>query len=215
MNIVICLPGKTFHSDTLRSIIELNYWGMEKRVDLSYAFAYNPNIYYVRNMCLGGDVKKGARQIPYDGKIKYDYMLWVDSDISFKPQHVEKLISSNKDITSGLYRMSDTINFATVEKWDTEFFKENGYFKFMTMDDIKDKTELIEVDYTGFGFMLVKAGVFESLDYPWFRPIEHKTGDMVEFASEDVSWCNIIKEKGYKIYVDPIVVVNHIKDIKL
>ena len=26
------------------------------------------------------------------------------------------------------------------------------------------------VDYTGFGWVLIKNGVFESLPYPWFAP---------------------------------------------
>jgi hypothetical protein len=37
------------------------------------------------------------------------------------------------------------------------------------------KEDLIEVAYTGIGFMLIKKGVFERLEYPWFKPIENKS----------------------------------------
>lgn len=70
---------------------------------------------------------------------------------------------------------------------------------------------MLEVANTGMGFMLVKRGVFESLDYPWFRPIEKRIGTMVDFTMEDVAFCLTAKEKGYKILVDPRVRVGHEK----
>ena len=76
------------------------------------------------------------------------------------------------------------------------------------------KEELISVDYTGFGWMLVKHGVFESMEYPWFRPEWREfpfETPVKEFTSEDVSWCHLAKENGYDIHVDPTVVVGHEK----
>jgi hypothetical protein len=62
--------------------------------------------------------------------------------------------------------------------------------------------------------MLIKYGVFESMKYPWFRPITQKISDGVEdFSSEDVSFCQTVINNGYKIYVDPTVIVGHEKKI--
>jgi hypothetical protein len=47
----------------------------------------------------------------------------------------------------------------------------------MTLEDSNGKEGLIEVFYTSIEFMLVKKGVFESMEYPWFRPIEKQIGD--------------------------------------
>ena len=32
---------------------------------------------------LGCNVLRGPKQIPWDGKLEYDYQLWIDSDIVF------------------------------------------------------------------------------------------------------------------------------------
>lgn len=65
------------------------------------------------------------------------------------------------------------------------------------------------------GFILVKKGVFESMEYPWFKPIEKKIGNMVDFTMEDVAFCLTAREKGFEIYVDPTVRVGHEKKVIL
>ena len=78
----------------------------------------------------------------------------------------------------------------------------------------EDNTNLLEVSYTGFGFMLIKKGVFESLEYPWFRPLwKEIDGNIHEFMSEDVSICELFKKKNYKIYVNTNVVIGHEKSL--
>ena len=81
----------------------------------------------------------------------------------------------------------------------------------MTPADIYGKEDLIEVVYNGFGFVLVKKGVFEKLTYPWFKPemIHVKGGDYI--LGEDIIVCRDLREKGVKIYVDPLCVVGHEK----
>jgi GT2 family glycosyltransferase len=181
-------------------------------------------------MCLGADVIRGKNQKPFDEKLQYDYLLWIDSDIIFRPEHLIQLLSHNDDIVSGIYMMADNKHFATVKNWDEEYFKQHGSFQFLTPQDIPnnsvqksfaDKPEtvnrqpfpLLEVAYTGMGFMLVKRGVFESMEYPWFRPIEIQIGNMTDFTMEDVSFCLRAQEKGYKIYIDPTVRVGHEKKV--
>jgi hypothetical protein len=79
-------------------------------------------------------------------------------------------------------------------------------------EDIKDKKDPFEVVYTGFGFLLSKYGVFETLQYPWFRPLTQDISkDISDFSSEDVSFCQLIREKGFKIFIDPLVIVGHEK----
>jgi hypothetical protein len=111
--------------------------------------------------------------------------------------------------------MSDNTHYATVETWDDEFFKKHGSFQFLTREDIKLKKELFKVDYTGFGWILVKKGVFESINYPWFRPeyVEYEVQgkQIMDFTSEDVGFSKAIKRKGYDIWIDPSIIVGHEK----
>jgi GT2 family glycosyltransferase len=162
-------------------------------------------------MCLGADVSRGKDQKPFDGKLDYDYLMWIDSDCLFSPQHFMKLLSHDKDIVSGIYLMEGGEALASVKEWDEEYFVKHKCFQFMNIADLQEKNELIEVSYTGMGFMLIKKGVFESMEYPWFRPIKKHIGDMVDFTMEDVGFCLTAKERGYKVWIDPQVRVGHEK----
>jgi GT2 family glycosyltransferase len=168
-------------------------------------------IYFVRNMCLCGDVLRGENQKPFNGKIDYTHLMWIDNDIVFTPQQFQKLLDYDKEIVSGVYLMADQMHYATVEKWDENFFQEKGHFDFIKPDNFKNKTGLIEVAYTGLGFMLVKKGVFESLKYPWFEPLFFTIGQCKDFSSEDVAICTKFKQNGFKIYIDPQIRVGHEK----
>jgi len=59
--------------------------------------------------------------------------------------------------------------------------------------------------------MLIKKGVFESMEYPWFRPEFVQVGNAKDFTMEDVAFCREATRKGYKILVDPTVIVGHEK----
>jgi hypothetical protein len=143
-------------------------------------------------------------------------------------------LGHDKDIVSGVYAMEGGKLIATVKKWDEETFKRQGHFDFMTLQEIEGphlisptgeiprshtergsngKEELVDVAYTGMGFMLVKKGVFEKLEYPWFKPIEKQVGDMVDFTMKDVAFCLRIREKGIHVLIDPMVRVGHEKSM--
>lgn len=162
-------------------------------------------------MCLGGNVLNGANQKPYNGQLDYDYMMWIDSDVIFSVDQFLKLLQHQKDIVSGLYLMEDNYQYATVENWDEEFFAKNGYFTFLNRDTLKNKKDLFQVSYTGFGFMLVKRGIFEQMEYPWFQPEYINIGNARDFTMEDVSFCRKANRLGHQIFVDPTIVVGHEK----
>jgi hypothetical protein len=213
--IVFCLTGNTFSGNFLDSFIELTSYCFAKNIKFLISRRESPVVYYVRNMCLGGDTLMGVNQKPYNGKLDYTHLMWIDNDIIFTPQQFQKLLDHDKDIVSGIYMMSDKKHFATVENWDEEYFKRNGSFEFFSEESIKKRSGLIDVSYTGLGFMLVKKGVFESLEYPWFQPIFHNIGNARDFSSEDVSFCKLIRDKGYQIFIDPKIRVGHEKKVIL
>ncbi len=226
MRIVFCLTGSSFSGRFLDCWGTLLLYCMQNGIDFTVSRKESCNIYYVRNMCLGADLSRGENQKPFDGKIDYTHLMWIDSDILFNPQQFQKLINDDKDIVSGLYLMENNCQFATVKDWDEEYFKQNKSFKFLTPEDIatllrpetsgyegQAQNNLLEVAYTGFGFMLIKKGVFESMTYPWFKPIEKKIGDMVDFTMEDVAFCLRAKENGFKIHIAPAIKVGHEKKV--
>jgi len=107
--------------------------------------------------------------------------------------------------------MEDGKQFATVREWDEEYFAKHGAFQFLRPEDVENSQGRVEVAFTGMGFMLVKYGVFEKLEYPWFKPVEKRIGDVVDFTMEDVAFCLRAKEAGCPVRVDPCVRLGHEK----
>lgn len=212
--VVFCLPGNSFSNNFLMSWSSLLLWCTQNNIDPVISCRQSSNVYFVRSMCLGADVRRGEFQVPFDEQVDYDYIMWIDSDQVFNPEQFQKLLSHDKDIVSGLYLMASGKQFPCVINWDQEYYQKNGKFYFITPKDIEGATGLIECAYNGMGFMLIKKGVFEKLEYPWFKGIDHDLGEgIVEFSSEDVSFCTRIREKGFKIFVDPTVIVGHEKSV--
>ena len=58
------------------------------------------------------------------------------------------------------------------------------------------------MDYAGFGWLLIKHGVFEHSDmkYPWFAPKMQvfESGEVQDMCGEDVSFCLDAKEAGFE-----------------
>lgn len=212
MRVIFCLPGKSYSGNFLMSWTALLNECLRRGIDIILSQRHNSNVYYVRAQCLGAGVLRGRHQKPFDGKIPYDYIMWIDSDQTFEPNQFFKLLSNKKDICGGLYLMDGGREFPVVKEWDTQYFEKEGTFKFLTPMDFPPDRSLMEVVYTGFGFLLVKYGVFESIEYPWFEPQMVTIGENIsDFASEDVSFCLKARKAGFKIHVDPTVIVGHEK----
>ena len=142
-------------------------------------------------------------------------ILWIDDDVVFTPEDFTKLYEEDKDIISGLYLMASGTHFAAVEYWDEEYFQNNGSFEFIEKQNIGSRILPFKVEYVGFGFLLIKKGVFEQLNYPWFEPTYLKIKDCNDFSMEDVTLCLKLKQKKIEVFVHPEVVVGHQKEIEL
>lgn len=218
MKLVLCLPGNNFSGKFLDSLFVFYSWCIQNQIQLFVSRQESCNIYYVRNLCLGGQALAGKNQKPWQGTIDYDYMLWIDSDIIFNPNDFIKLYNMNVDVASGLYLMDcgkDSSLYAAVEVWDENYFEQYGHFEFVTKESLKEKTAPFPVNYCGFGFILIKRGVAESISYPFFEPKYSKIGNCYDFSMEDVAFCHKMIEKGYTIWCNPEVIVGHEKKIIL
>jgi hypothetical protein len=173
-------------------------------------------------MCLNGNVLNGIEQKPFQGKLHYDYIMWIDSDQVFSVQHFMALLNTNEDIVSGYYMMKNCSQYAVVPNMNNDYFLKHGSYQFLDDSMIKEhiettKKHLMEVDYCGMGFMLVKKGVFEQLEYPWFQPetSEFIFGNITikDYNSEDVYFCKKCRELGYKVVINLNVRVGHEKKL--
>lgn len=218
--IIFCLPGSHFSREFVQALCNTVSALSLDGHQIQLAFGYDANVFYARSRVLLCETLKGVDQKPFGGKIDYDYLMWIDSDVIFTVDSVRRLLSHDKDVVSGCYVMHNNTHYPIVETMDHDFFLKKGHYDFWSRDVLKEKQalgKLIPVAYVGFGFMLIKKGVFESLQYPFFSPkrIDFDTENVVEYASEDVSWCMDVRARGYEVLIDPHVIVAHQKLIPL
>ena len=207
MKVVFCIPGNKFSNRFLKCWTNLTKELHKRDIEYELLSQYIPNVYQVRSLLLGADKKFGQYQTPWLGKKDYDYIMWIDSDQVFEPNDFFKLLEHDKDIVSGLYLrkpQGDTLNDVPIE---FACFNENG--KRLYTNEVNG--ELIKVWSNGMGWMLIKKGVFEKIEYPWFGPIIEGLG----FHGEDVSFQIRAKDVGFDSHVDTSIIVGHEKEVIL
>ncbi len=216
LTVVACIPGREFSGRFFDAWNEFSERCRDAGIKLVISRTYDAVVYYARNKVAGGDTRRGPKQAPWGGTVDYDYMLWIDSDVVFRFEDFLALLKHQVDIAGGVYLMADGQRFAAVEKMDPEAFRVAGHFEFLTPAALARREGLVKVDYCGFGFVLIRRGVFERLEYPWFRPVwVDMPGGVRDFTSEDVGFCIEAKKAGLVIHLDPRVIVGHEKPIVL
>lgn len=137
----------------------------------------------------------------YALEMEADYILWLDSDMVFQPDTLERMMDTlNKhphiDILSGLY-FRRTTPFTPVL-----FNKLERDGETLVFEDVKEvPNDLFEVAGCGFGCVLMKTDCLFDIGMNWFTPFVD--------AGEDCAFCMRAREKGYKIYCDPNISLGH------
>lgn len=215
--VILCIPGNNFSREFVLKLVDFVNVAPALNIQLRLSMQYDAVVHYARTKCLGADVRRGIHQLPFDNKLDYDYIMWIDSDIMFQPQQVKQIIQhleddSSKEVISGWYSMIDGINTTMVEKMDNDFFIQNGYYRFTKNEEMMKYQELIKCDYIGMGFMAMKRSIFQKINYPWFASDLVQIGpEVCDMSSEDATFCKKLNQAGIHIWVDPKCRVGHQK----
>ena len=221
--IVICLPGRGVSYTFLKNFVQLCFDLVQNQMSIQISQDYSSMVNFARCKCLGANVLRGPDQVPWDGKLKYDYQLWIDSDIVFDVNKFWQLCDlslsedgTEREITAGWYATEDGQTTSVAHWLDEDDFRKNGgVMNHETVDSISKRKKPFTVDYTGFGWVLIKNGVFEhpEMKYPWFAPKmqEFESGKVADMCGEDVSFCLDAIEAGMEIWCDPRIRVGHEK----
>lgn len=124
---------------------------------------------------------------------KYSHLLFLDSDMIFPDDTIQRLLSWKKDIVSGIY------SFKT-QPPKPVFSPKQG----ACIDN-----GLLEVEVAGAGCLMIKKDVFKTLEPPYF--LEESDGS--DRIGEDVYFCRKAREAGYKVFIDWNVGCGHISSI--
>jgi len=250
---VFCLPGRGVSYQFLKSFVTLAFDLVQNGAAIQISQDYSSMVNFARCKCLGANVLRGPNQLPWDGKLKYNYQVWIDSDIVFNSEKFYQLIlnaipeeavtkeeviqtiknekgedveqkgiqlkidpSKEREIVAGWYCTEDGKTTSVAHWLDEDDFRTNGgVMNHETIDSISKRKKPFTVDYTGFGWLLIKNGVFEheGMPYPWFAPKMQifESGEVQDMCGEDVSFCLDAKEAGFEIWCDPRIRVGHEK----
>lgn len=132
-----------------------------------------------------------------------DYLFFVDDDMIFYPDYVDRMIAHDKDIIGGVY--SSRMDNSPLLVYDVKRSIDEPY------DLRKDKIEeLTKVHAKGTALMLIKTTVFKSMPQPWFEFTYFDNGKCKE--GEDWNFCKKAIENGFEVWADPTVRTGHIGD---
>ena len=229
--IVFCLPGRGCSYTFLKNFVQMCFDLVQNQMSIQISQDYSSMVNFARCKCLGANVLRGPKQVPWDGKLEYDYQLWIDNDIVFNTEKFWQLCdmafpaealgedgtvdqSKLRSITSGWYSTEDGRTTSVAHWLEEDDFRSNGgVMNHETIESISKRRKPFTVDYTGFGWVMIQNGVFENMEYPWFAPKMQvfESGEVQDMCGEDVSFCLDAKDMGMEIWCDPRIRVGHEK----
>lgn len=141
-------------------------------------------------------------------KVKPDDIIWIDSDMVWEPDTIRKLLKHDVDIVGVACRkkIADSVQF--------NFQLDKG----CPLE--KDAKGLIEARRLGTGFLrMTKKAYCDVWENNQKYEIQNVLGSNVfeigiwkgkELLSEDFILCEKLRDRGFKIYIDPSLAVGHI-----
>lgn len=123
-----------------------------------------------------------------------NYILWLDSDISFPSTIALRLLAHDEDIVAGNYVTRQiphrSVAFPKFEEW------------YKTLD-FEHTAQLTNVEAVGFGCVMMKTSIFKEIQNPWFEFVWSE--DYNTFYGEDITLCKKLLNLGYEIKVDNLL----------
>ena len=99
--VVFCLPGRGVSYTFLKNFVTLCFALVQNKASIQISQDYSSMVNFARCKCLGANVLRGPDQLPWDGKLKYDYQLWIDSDIVFNVEKFYQLVLMDERLQQG------------------------------------------------------------------------------------------------------------------
>lgn len=139
------------------------------------------------------------------------HILMMDTDQSYPPDTIDRLVhhaENGLDIVGlRVHRRYPPFDPLLLKRAPAHA---NYTYETMPMAEWSGK-ELVEVDATGCGCLLINLQVFERIEPPWFElHTDQPDHGAVRSVGEDVYFCEKAKAAGFRIFVDVSMEVGHI-----
>ncbi len=144
----------------------------------------------------------------------FDELLWIDADILFDPDDVDKLRQRDLPLVCGIYPKKSRRQFAC------SFLPQTRQVVFGV------KGGLLEIRYCGFGFTLTRRTLYETMQrqlhlpicnrhfhaplVPYFGPLVAGEGEQAWYLGEDYSFCERARQCGFRVMADTTIRLWHV-----
>ena len=126
------------------------------------------------------------------------HVLWLDSDMMFPPDTLQRLLSHGKDIVAGNYVTRQyphkTVAYKHMHDWQS-YVINNG-----------NSTDLISVAAVGMGCMLITTEVLKRMSKPRFQT--SWIPETQDHMGEDFYFCEQARKLGYDVWIDDALSVD-------
>ena len=190
--VLVGMPLAPHHQSDTRIISLLEAW--DRKVGVETYYVPSPHT------ALGRDkiVMYAKKRIP-----RPSHILFVDHDVLARPNTLKKLMEHDKDVVAGVYPMMQNCKLS----W---CLSREETFTGLPIDDLPNNP--FKTKFIGCGIMLVKMEVFDNLPWPYWKDIFMPGRKLV---GEDLYFCQLLRKKGYDIWVDPKIKCNHFRTVDL
>ena len=135
-----------------------------------------------------------------------DYILWLDSDMVFNPDLLERMIETAKNLdadflTGVYYRRVEPYTPVLFEKLE---LREEGGSEWTHFNQFPEDAPF-KVGGCGFGCVLMSTGVVMDVSNKFNGRLFHP----LDGLGEDLSFCWRARQCGYEIYADPSIPLGH------
>lgn len=205
MKILIAVPTfENIYPDTFKSIYDLDVSGHE--VEFDFVRGYDCATARNRIAQMAIDKRK-------------DYVLMVDNDVVIPKDALQNLCEENKEVVLGYYAHRDADNIYRGRTCVCKMYDENGNLHFnypleseYTAEELAKLREegktTVRIHGGGMGCAFIRTDIFRRIKYPWYDWVNYPNGKGM--LSEDLYFCEKLKNKHIPIYTDVRVNCGHL-----
>lgn len=196
MKTLICVPCMDMvHTSFMRSLLSLRPVG-----DVRFGITRSTLIYDARNLLADQAVKEG-----------YDFTLWLDSDMTFEPDIMERLFArmeEGHDLVSGLYFTRRTPFRPVLFDQCRVFEKDGVQGSTLVWYDNYAEDSVFKIEACGFGGVMVRVDLLKRIKDAFGTPFSPL------FAlGEDLSFAIRANALGADMVCDSSIKLGHVAQI--
>jgi len=220
----VCIATPFYADDVkvnyMESMLSTHLYFQKAGIPILNMFMYNNSLITKgRNDCVS----------QFLNEVDVEYFMFIDSDMSWNPNDIVKLMNYDKGVIGGTYPKKaiawDKVQNAILKgsaETPKELLQKTSEYTIYDKSKSVNKDGLIKVNRLGTGFMMIKRDLLIKLiDFLDEEELVYKMGNKKGYAlfesgvkngehiGEDYSFCERVRLMGEKIFIDPKIELGH------